>query len=533
MTRSTPVDTLQGMDHLILAFSRATPYLELAFHDGTTPLDHLRSRVEALLADIHRPEEPAVTLVIPRDFDPPRVVPGQNVLILEDDNGAAAFRRVHEEIPPDREHVIWLDGDAPFVSLPLARFLRQLHRRSWCDYTFGDGFPGGYAVQILRRETLPVLATLADSRDLPWTRTVVFDALSVDINAFDVETEAAAEDYSLLRAELTVDSRANYLLCRRLAERGLVTTDVGGKSEATADPDPFTERYPDDRDPLLRTLLEEPLLRRTVPRYVQLQVTDRLSQVPVYSPFESGGTEIAPELLESIVREVHTETPEAILAVGYRGEPGLYRAFPAAVEVFRRYPEHPVYLETSGVGWTRENLEALERWRSPGAVIVELDAVREETYRKLRGTGMEEALAFVERMRRAHPGRVYVQAVRMNDNEWELQEFYKHWQSVDGVQPLIQKYNSFAGRLPDRRVADLTPLKRVPCRHLERDLVVLVDGTVPRCFQDLQSQTVRGILPEDSLEAIWKKGEDDFDAHVREEYPALCRSCDEYYTINA
>lgn len=541
------------MDHLILAFSQLSPYLDLAFPGGQTP----RQEVIERLLGISRGTVP-VTVVLPagndsRQNDPHWADPQRagsvfpdswQVLFLEDLSAAASLEAISRALPRDAGHLTWVDGDAPFFSPALTRYLQELHSRSWCDYTFADGFPQGYAPQILRRETLPVLAALAGGKDLSWSRTVLFDTISLDINAFDIETEAACDDYALLRLSLTVDSRANYLLCRALAEEGL-----GKPWEPPQVLDPFRERFPDGDDPLLQRITEDRLLGRTLPRYIQIQLTTRRAQTPLFLPPVPGAPstedgregspeeahrDMSPETFGAILDEIATVAPEAVISLGYYGEPGLCPRFSELLDALERVPRARVYLETSGTGWSRENREALlARHNLLEAVIVEVDAAREETYQALRGPGWEEVQSFIGEIGQTLAGRIYVQATRMTDNEWELQDFFRHWQDQPGLTPLIQKYNSCAGVLPDRRVADLSPLERVPCRHLERDLVILADGRVIGCLQDLQAQTIRGVCPRDSLVAIWDQGKDDYGRHLRQDYPEICRKCDEYYTINA
>lgn len=539
------------MDHLIFALPHASPYLELPFADGTTPLERVIRRVRSICGDAL-----SVTAVVPEELLSPAAMGNSTfreslpqewaVIGLSEENGARALARIDATIPAEVETLIWVDGDAPFTSVPLTAYLLDLHRRSWCDYTFADGFPEGYASQILRREILPALVSLAESRSLEWNRSILFDSLNVDINSFDIETEAASEDYSLLRASLTVATRADYTLCRRLAQRG---TD-----EATVSvPDPFSARYPDRDDPLLRSLLDEPIVLRTLPRYYMIQVTEAVSQYPLHAPWseehrdpgqpdpgqlDPGHRTVPPRdmevtLFSRVVEQINRETPEAIIAIGYRGEPGMHAHLDQLIGILKEYPGLTTYIETSGVGWSEHNLLALEQWNSPGAIIVELDAATAETYRLVRGEEWEEARAFIERFSGIHPGRLYVQATRMKENESELQAFFQHWSAADKVKPLIQKYNSYAGRLPDRRVADLQPLERVPCRHLERDMVILVDGRVPRCHQDLNVEELLGDLTKDSLREAWEAGEGQFRMHLQANYPQLCRQCDEYYTINA
>lgn len=543
MTRSRPVDTLCRMDHCIVAFPNRSPWLLTAFNDGYSPLDYLWSRVALLPVS-------SVTVVLPRGTSPEEAAaigkgnPAANAhtIILESHAAGDALDQIDRAVAAEVEHLLWVDGDGPFLSLALTRYLDQLHRRSWSDYTFGDGFPQGYGSQVIRRDILGILARLAADRDISWSRTTVFDALSIDINAFDIETEAATEDYALLRAGLTADTKANYILCRRMVERGVITFQDRPGSRAAAEsphvPDPYAERFRDDQEPILQELLRNPPILRTVPRYCRMQITSSFSQYPSYTPWrDTSREEMAPALFADIMEELKALSPEAVVALGYRGEPGLHRNLPQIVRIMERYDQIRFYVETSGVGWPEEHVAALVEagvsGPHPAAVIVELDAAREDTYEHVRGHGFHEAVEFVHRMGAALPGRVYAQATRMRENEWELQEFFRYWSGIDGVKPLIQKYNSFAGREPDRSVADLQPLERVPCRHLERDLVILSDGRVVRCQQDLDNEMVYGKTPGESLVEIWERGALDYDAHVLREYPRLCEKCDEYYTINA
>ncbi|SIQ01556.1 spiro-SPASM protein [Alkalispirochaeta americana] len=536
------------MDHLILAFPQLSPYLDQAFPGGVTPREEV---VERLLG-VSRGTVP-VTVVFPVGEESGRECSDQakavfpaswHILPLEDTTAAGALGAIARALPPETEHLTWVDGNAPFFSPALTGYLQTLHSRSWCDYTFGDGFPQGYAPQIIRRDTLPVLAALAEGRDLVWSSSVLFDTISLDINAFDIETEAACDDYALLRLSLTVDSRANYLLCCALAKRGL-----GKPWDPSRSFDPFRERFPDGEDPLLQCLKEDRLLGRTLPRYIQIQLTTRRDQQPLFLPPVPGAPpagdpsgekskenhrDMTPEAFGAILEDLSRFSPEAVISLGYYGEPGLSPHLPQLLDSLALVPRATVYLETSGVGWSQENRAALLASHDQlQAVIVEVDAAREETYQALRGQGWEEARAFIEEIRHVLAGRIHIQATRMIENEWELQEFFQYWQDQTGLRPLIQKYNSCAGVLPERRVADLSPLKRTPCRHLERDLVILADGRVIGCLQDLQAKSLRGICPGDSLETVWEHGREDYRRHLSQDYPQLCRNCDEYYTINA
>jgi radical SAM protein with 4Fe4S-binding SPASM domain len=67
---------------------------------------------------------------------------------------------------------------------------------------------------------------------------------------------------------------------------------------------------------------------------------------------------------------------------------------------------------------------------------------------------------------------------------------------------------------------------------VERDLPVLLDGTVPLCREDLRREYALGNLLDQPIEDVWHHGESFYRRHITEDYPALCKGCDEYYTYN-
>ena len=97
---------------------------------------------------------------------------------------------------------------------------------------------------------------------------------------------------------------------------------------------------------------------------------------------------------------------------------------------------------------------------------------------------------------------------------------------------IIQKYDHFCGFLPDKRVTDLSPLKRLPCWHIKRDVNILINGDIYICREDLKRQYPLGNALEGNLQAAWQKGARYYHSHLKGELPDICRNCDEYYTYN-
>jgi radical SAM protein with 4Fe4S-binding SPASM domain len=65
-----------------------------------------------------------------------------------------------------------------------------------------------------------------------------------------------------------------------------------------------------------------------------------------------------------------------------------------------------------------------------------------------------------------------------------------------------------------------------------RDLVVLHNGDVVRCKQDIDAAFLLGNVNKLSIEEIWQGNETVYLDHVAGSYDGICENCDEYYTFN-
>lgn len=425
---------------------------------------------------------------------------------------------------PAVDTVLYVHGDAPFVDVELSRTLLELHRRYRAEYTFADGYPPGFAAEVLAARSLANLAALAARHDAEPSRDGLFSVIQKDINTYDIETHLAPVDLRGYRFSPVCDTRRNFMAARRLWELG-----CRGAADVT------------------RLLPAHPELLRTLPAFMWVQITDGCPQACSYCPYPgmvgdptrlSGFMPV--ERFSELMAEADELCDDLVVDVSLWGEPSRHPDFRRMAEAALAHPHFTLLVETSGLGWQPGLAESVAvaggdriQW------IVSLDTNDAEAYRSLRGDGFGEATAFAERMIRAAPGRVHVQAVRMQENESGLENFYRTWKKLtDKV--IIQKYDSFAGCLADRTVADLSPLERLPCRHLARDLAVLIDGSVPPCKHALVAEggthgyaRIVGNVFTEGLAAAWNGIDDWYRDHVAERYPDPCGRCDEYHTFNA
>ena len=454
---------------------------------------------------------PEDTIVLPR---------GEGVTVVRKARwGERELLQVLREVSRDQGLLFYTYGDTPLLDLPLTQKLADSHRRYYAQYSFADGFPYGLAPEVINGEILSSLEKLVSQDNPPLDRRELFTVLSRDINSFDVETELAPRDLRLLRVSLAADGPANFLLLQRLFKKWEQNPGV---------------------EEICRILEQEQDILRTLPAFAELQITNRLAHRVEYLP-DYPGTVVTPEgasfmedgpfrvvldKLQSLSRG------EMTLNLGFRGEPAHH---PRIAELVRDALDRPgfrILLETAGTGWDSGVVEALARLDQERIYwIVTQDSVDPGVYRELRGGDPAEVSRFLEYLLPLFPGRVWVQATRIQGREESLENFYRFWKERE-VPSIIQKYDWYCGVLPDRRVTDLSPLTRFACWHLKRDLAILLDGTVLPCREVLSADAGLGNLLLDDVSGIWEGGDVLYREHLRNHYPGICEKCDEYYTFN-
>ncbi len=417
-------------------------------------------------------------------------------------------------------------GDQPFLDGTFAASMAASFERWKAEFLFADGWPEGFAAEFVKPRILGPLSAIAAREKLPFSRDALFLTVQKDINSFDVETEISRVDLRPWRFRAVCDTRRDFEASERLA----------GAAGGTVTAESVQDLLPAHEEVL-----------RNRPAFIHVQVAGGCPQACAYCPYPGFGGDVLARRdfmeagrFDDLMGRVATFSGDAVVDLSLWGEPSLHPDFGALADSVLSRPGLSLIVETSGVGWKAGVAEGVaERWAASGRVdwIVSLDETERGEYQNLRGPGFDEAVAFAEKLGSLFPGRAHVQAVRMLSNERRLEAFWRGWKEK-GLDVIVQKYDGFAGRLPNLTVSDLSPLERLPCRHLARDLVVALDGAVLMCREALAP----GIHPEsaplgnvfvDSLESIWAKGEAAWLDHVHRKLPAICERCDEYHTWNA
>ncbi|MCQ2247810.1 MAG: spiro-SPASM protein [Treponema sp.] len=430
--------------------------------------------------------------------------------------------------------VLYSSADRPFLDLELAKEVLDCHEKYIAEYTFADGYPFGFAPEVIDCGTLRILSGFtgehyADALESPVSNECIFNLLKKDINSFEIEAVTAKKDYRMLRLDFSCSVKRNFVACKNLYDLAIHEKIPFG-AESLSD---FAETRGE--------------VQHTLPAYYSVQINSAYRGIPFYNVYAKELAKdgvMSLEKFKGLASQISACSDDAVIGFGSFGEPLLAENFCSYVEAILEYDNLSLLVETDGICVTQQLAQevssACKKFKDRKnhapkiSWIVSIDAFSENMYNSIfEGGNFAKAVEAVSILHKEFPGVVYPQFTRMNENECELEKFYRYWSSPDspsGGKLIIQKYDNCCGKLPDRKPADLTPVDRYPCWHIKRDMTVMCDGSVPLCRQNFGQPL--GNVFEEEIEKVWQKFLPVVKEHVDGNYCGKCGKCDEYYTFN-
>lgn len=421
------------------------------------------------------------------------------------------------------ENAVFAKLDEPLIDLNITGKLYEQHIRYKAEYTFGNGYPDGLLPEILNAGLCRILSEIEKENKTPAARNFIFETIKKDINSYDIETMIAPEDVRYLRLNFAADSKRNKILCENFSD---------------IDAENYSQKIKERAEYL-----------KTLPRYFMIEIADYYPLNSIYKPpFDTQNKIMSKEDFFKLTKSISEFCDDAVISLSVHGEPAFHPDIEELAENVLSYSGFSLLIETSGLGWKKSSMEKLKQLiekAPPRSVpfpplfwITCIDALSAETYSLVHNLSeeaaaekLEEANEVAENARQLFGNNSWVQTFRMNENEKDLEPFYRFWKDKN-VQVIIQKYNHFCKLLPDRRVADLSPLERQTCRHLMRDVTIFTDGNIPVCREDVLRKNILGNAFTQPLDEIWRCLDKKYKEHLKNCFGGLCESCDEYYTYN-
>lgn len=464
--------------------------------DGLSQIDRIQNYIKTL------PEVEEVFVLLKKEIE----IPYKK--IIKDIWNEEIFMDCFENITNGYDHLFYFFGDMPLIDSKLSLSMFHDHNNFYAEYTFADGYPYGLTPEIIDIGIIKALSVLAKGSTVEIKRDTIFNIVKKDINSFELETKIAKNDQRLKRISLTTDTKRNFNQLKRIIEKG-----------------------GNDADSITHIIDTQSEILFQEPSYISLEISKIKAQPISYLPNRVVKDDFMDiTTLDIVLQKIKEYSDDATVAFTPEYEPTKHPSLLEVIQMITVKYEFNLYIETSGLGWTKRlKDEIISNPRT--FVIVTLDATDPKIYHELRGNGQAEAEAFSKEIIDSMKERVWVQATRMKSNEINMEPFYRYWQEFTD-QIIIQKYSNYNGRLPDLKIADLSPLNRFPCWHLKRDLHVNTEGNVLLCFNDIDGEIILGSLVSEDIEVIMNKKREYYLKHINCEYTNICRNCDEYYTFN-
>lgn len=433
--------------------------------------------------------------------------------IVRSDDDIASWKKCAAETGAD--HLVKIFADSPFIDSSVIAEMLKTHLSYSAEFTYSENLPSGLSCEITSCELIRSLPDTQEKR-LPLSQVV-----RSNINQFDVELYYKAPDLRDKR----ISFRTSNARDRKIME-ALLKADGGV---------PSYEK--------LKSLIEQHCEALYVgPSYLEIELTGRADLTSVYSycgAIREPRGDMDPALFSKLIADMRDFNLPYSVCLGGAGDPLLHPSFMECLDaVLAEKLVQTVFVETDGLAMDDSFVLYLRGKNDPRVkIIVDMSGFDDQTYAKLHGSdAFQKILRNIISVRDLFgekSDRLFVQIMKVRETENLIDQYYDFWEAQK-VQIILQKHNSYLGAIEDRRYYDLTPLDRVPCWHLQRDLFVLADGRVGFCKQDINGDCSAWSASAAALSEIWENRRQLFisDYKGRRSTRPDCVKCDEWYTFN-
>jgi spiro-SPASM protein len=409
------------------------------------------------------------------------------------------------------DHLCKIHAGSSFLDVSIIQEMIDLHMKYLAEFTFSENLPPGFSCEVVAKE---LIASIPDFNEqtLPLNQVV-----RSNINQFDIELYYKDPDIR--------DKRISFLASNRRDKR--IMENIYS----------LHKKIPLYRD--IKGVIEtNPEVVYTGPSYLEIELTGecdldclfcyRTTLKQVHGTMDAG-------LLQQIIGQMKFFNLPYSVCFGGSGEPMMHPKFYELLTLVQNDPLiETVIVETNGLYADVNYRNFIENTGSKIKTIVNMNGINAETYQKLHGKDFfDRVRENILSLNETAGDRLYLQIMKIKETEPFLDAYYDLWEKQK-ISIILQKQNTYLGRTQDRRYSDLTPLERIPCWHLQRDLYILSDGTVSFCKQDVDGTWSCGSCASETVSSIWEKKKKSFISDYKKNLATEpdCKSCDEWYTFN-
>jgi len=277
------------------------------------------------------------------------------------------------------------------------------------------------------------------------------------------------------------------------------------------------------------------------PTYIMFDVTNQCNSACIHCPHSvTFQNKSRPAYLDfGIYMKVIDESREKVtdfVRITADGEPLLHPKLLNMIDYAVKEEVGPVGLTTNGSLMSQENAKSLAE-SGLFMVDISLDAIRKETYNKIRrGLSFEKVMKNIDflleyKAKINSPLKVMVSFVKQASNMNELKAFEEYWEpKVDKV--LIREIISNVNAIDTSDSWRSKNTQRWPCPHWFRRIVISYDGLIKACPVDWENATAYKSIQETSIFDAWHS--DSYwrnrMAHLNNTFSpgSICKDCNDW-----
>ncbi|HOP64008.1 MAG TPA: spiro-SPASM protein [Spirochaetota bacterium] len=445
----------------------------------------------------------------------------KNIIIRESSDDVKYWRDIFSRT--SSPHIAVIKGDSPFFDPDVLKEMSELHIKYLAEFTYSENLPEGFTCEIYSGELMKQLPDIQEE-SLPLSKVI-----KSNINQFDVELYYREPDIR--------DKRLSFRLSdpREKKIMGNLSETMGG-----------IPSYSEIRD----LIKKNPETLFTSPSYLEIEITGECGLDCLFcyrKALKQTHQRMSTDTLKKLINEMNEHGLPYTVCFGGSGEPADHPDFYAMMDFVCAEPlVDQLIIETNGIKADanfKTYISSPER--SKIKVIINNNGMDRDSYTRLHGAdSFDTVFSNITSLNDLNSSgeRIYLQIMKINETDefsggdeqrTYLDKFYDFWEGYK-VPIILQKQNTYSGRIEDRRYSDLSPLKRIPCWHLQRDLYILSDGTIAYCKQDIDGEAGYGNINDTALKDILKAQEKAFIENYSDKFPSKpdCKNCDEWYTFN-
>ncbi len=276
-----------------------------------------------------------------------------------------------------------------------------------------------------------------------------------------------------------------------------------------------------------------------IPREVTLELTTQRAAKPIHSPVSSltfDRSELPIDTAKNFFEQLAALDDVRLTLAGV-GDPLLHGEFAGILRAAADAGIRAIHVETDLLSIDREKVEALADLPID-IITVHMSALSPAMYREVMGVdGLAEVIGNLEVLlnRRAKLARgtplVVPTFTKCGINLVEMEPWYDQWLRALGAAVIVGP-SDYCGLLKDVSIADMRPPARRACARLASRMMVLSDGKIVSCEQDILARRAMGNIGIDAVADIWR---DRFQSMYRDHVEGnwakhpLCASCKEWH----